>query len=402
MKITRDFRMISSLPELARVSHAEVPWSLAAAMVTEVSTVLVKRMWSHRLIGLMAAVLLASACDGRFPSVRGVGTVVPTLSPPTEISARHIPAYDTNSLEDGDSDVDSCQEWVVERELHNRWTGEYEQVLSCTEGGEIATIHVLGTRDGPSSGRYRVIYTLRTGERITWNYEYFPDADDPDAIRYLGFSSRGEEYRALRRDLDDDGGYYMLEEWTLDDGMYVVEGVYDAEDRFNGTVTFDDPSTEQSPDSHLVNLEEDDGAITQVFDGYMDGWHVEEHLYIAADGSLVYEYDSDDLSTDAEPDYSGGYRFDVSGAGVGEYLQLHDDGSVLEVEQQIEITGAYREVWRFRDALTEQPIDQEGVLRYDGAGNAVGSLTTYVVGGSAETCDLNVSAEGSTVISNCR
>jgi len=349
-------------------------------------------------IGLISLLLLA--CDGQIPRVRGLGAVVPNLSPPTEVSARHIPADDTKSLEEGEDDLDSCTEWVTERDSYNRWSGQYEQVYRCVEGGDIETIHVLGTRLDASSGHYRRIYTLRTGERIIWNYEYFPDPDDPEMMIYSGSSNLGEQFDAAYRELDH-GATFAREVWILEEGRYEVEGVFEADNRFNGTVAFDDPDTEVSPDWHLVNIEEADGSLMQLLSGTLDGWRIEESLLIDADGAVVYDYTNDDLLTAAAPDYEGGYRFTASGDGSGGYLQHLDDGSRVEVTQQIMGSGAYDETWRFRDALTERPIDQEGELSYDEAGNGVGTITTYVVGGYAETCDLTISAEGSTVIDNC-
>ncbi|MFH1810220.1 MAG: hypothetical protein ABIJ09_15850 [Pseudomonadota bacterium] len=343
----------------------------------------------------------AGGCDVGVPAVHAFGTVVPHLTPPNETGARGIPSIEAKALAEGEAQSDSCQEWSTDYEHYTDATGAFEVAYSCAEGGEVARVLTQGVDNGDGSGHYSTVYQLRNGSEVTWEFNFRPDPVEPGATVYTGSSSQGGgfegEYRELANGLTE-----LREVYAYPDHVFVVEGLSDDEGRFNGSVSYDDLGTEISPDWTLVQVEQHDGTIQQTIDSTTDGWGVREKLTALPDGSLRYEFRYDDLGTEVFPDYQGQYDFSPAGTGQGDYTQNYADGSTLTVHQDIEYSGAYRETWVFDDELTAQPKEQEGELHYDLGGHATGTITTYVVGGSAETCDLEVFTDGSTIIDNCR
>lgn len=359
-------------------------------------------MRSERLaIALLGAALLVAACDGGLPSVRGIGLAVPSLTPPGTGGIRRIPSIDAKSLEDGDENSGHCEQWVTEVDTFNLRTGDFERLERCLSGGEIETIHTTGHQESEQSGTYATTYLYRDGHQVVWQFTVEPDPADASSTIYTAASDAGESFAGHYRSMGD-GATYASETWNLLDGNYQIEGVVEADGRFNGTVTFDDPSTEQNPDWVLGNQEDVDGTVTQQVTTYLVHWQLNESVVVEADGAYSLSFGYDDARTEISPDYRGGYQFDATGAGSGGYHQFYDDGSDLEVEQQIAADGSFDQRWWFDDASTDQAVDQEGAAHYNADGSGSGTVTTHVVDGGTETCDLTVSADGATSIDHCR
>jgi len=362
----------------------------------------VTNMRSRRLtIAVLGCALLVAACDGSLPSVRGVGLTVPSLTPPGAGGIRRIPSIDAKSLEDGDETSGRCERWVTEIDTYSRRSGDFERLERCLSGGEIETIHTVGNQELDGSGHYATTYTYRDGHQVVWQYSFQPDPADPNTTSYVASSDAGESFQGQYRSLEN-GATHASETWDLVDGTYQIEGVYEADNRFNGSVTFDDPTTEQSPDWILDNQEDLDGTVTQQVTTYVANWQLHESVVVAPDGSYGFSFGYDDTRTEVSPDYRGGYQFDAAGAGSGGYHQYYEDGSTLEVEQQIASDGSFDQRWWFDDANTDQRVDQEGAAHYNADGSGSGTVITHVVDGGTETCDLSVSADGATSIDNCR
>lgn len=353
------------------------------------------------LILLCWTLVALAGCEVGVPRVNAFGSVVPHLAPPSDAAARAVPSIEAKSLAEGEAQAGSCHEWRTEFDRYDEQSGEFAVAYACAEGGQVARISTSGVDHGDGSGAYTTVYQLRDGSQVVWEFSYRPDPVDPAATLYTGASSQGGSFEGEYRDTPS-GQTALREVYAYPDHVIVVEGLSDDDGRFNGSVSYDDLSTELSPDWTLVQVEQHDGTVQQTVDSTADGWGVREQITARSDGNLTYAFRYDDLESEVFPDYEGRYDFAPDGSGQGGYLQRYDDGSTLRVQQAIEVSGDYRETWVFDDALTSLPVEQEGAVQYTSGGHASGTLTTYVVGGSAETCDLEIFEDGSTLIDNCR
>ncbi|MBN2362013.1 MAG: hypothetical protein JXR83_21355 [Deltaproteobacteria bacterium] len=352
-------------------------------------------------VAFLSAAALLVACDGGVPDVRDFGLAVPSLNPIGGASIRRIPSIDAKSLEDGSESSGPCTQWVTEVDTYNRFSGDFERLERCVSGGEIETIHTVGEMDLDDSGHYTTTYLYRDGHQVIWQFSYQPDPEAPNTTVYTGASDAGDSFSGEYRDVGG-GATYASESWSLAEGNYQVDGIYERDNRFNGTVTFDDPATPQNPDWIVNNRADLDGTVTQLATTYLDHWQLNETVTLALEGSYSYSFGYDNTLTEVDPDYRGSYWFDGLGAGSGGYTQFHDDGSTLKVEQDIASDGSYDQRWWYDDASTEQPVDQEGAVHYNSDGSGSGTILTHVVGGDAETCDIEIAADGSSSIDNCR
>jgi hypothetical protein len=346
------------------------------------------------LASLAATVPFAAACEGRTPSVKRHDAVVPSLSPRTAVSALESP-----STSDAESTSEAqCLEPSLVTETYDEAAGTFFNEYDCAEGGGIDAVITEGSGDQLGNGEYTQTYVLEAGGEIVWTYTY---TSGPTSTTYVGSSTEGESYEGTYTYLDENRTQ-VDETWTTAEGVYVTDGVM-ANDgsSFVGTTTFDDPDTAASPDYSYEQQTNDDGSFSQRVESAGDGWTSSYTADFGADGSVSYDFATDLTDTDVEPDYEGTYTYAADGAGGGGYHQSYDDGSSLDVEDEIAADGSYTESWSFDDASTEQPVDQEGSISYgvDGAGE--GSITTFVVGGESETCRVTIDAGGATTIDQC-
>jgi hypothetical protein len=351
-------------------------------------------------VGLFTVALVA-ACNGSVPDVRGIDFKVPSLTPSGEGSIHRIPSIDSKSLEDGDENSGQCESWATEIDTYNLRTGEFERLETCTSGGEIESIHTVGKQEPDRSGHYTTTYLYRDGHQVVWQFSYQPDAEDSAIVVYVGGSDAGESFAGEYRQIGG-GSTQAIETWRLNEGIYQVEGVYKQNSGFSGTVTFDDPDTPQNPDWIANNQTASDGTLTQTVTTFLEHWRLNETVMLAPDGSYSYGFGFDDSRTEVSPDFRGSYLFDATGVGSGGYQQFYDDGSINTIEQDIASGGSFDQRWRFDDASTDQPIDQEGAVHFNSDGSGSGTIITHVVDGGTETCDLTVAADGSSSIDNCR
>jgi hypothetical protein len=122
---------------------------------------------------------------------------------------------------------------------------------------------------------------------------------------------------------------------------------------------------------------------------------------LGSDGVAQYSFATDLDSTQVNPDYDGAYTYNADGSGNGSYTQHFDDGSTDLITDVIPGDGTLSESWSFDDVSTEQSVDQEGTLNWALDGSAAGTITTHVVGGGEQTCDIHISADGAQTVDNC-
>ncbi len=375
---------------------------------------------------LLASALLFSlaslmACQEAEPQVQRNRTVHKRLVPGSVVGeARKAPSRDNVvSLELAADDVPEeaacggggggageeeppaeCVAWVEEVDSYDPATGNFEYLNTCAEGGDLASSHTVGHSDEMGNGNYTQTYTMRDGSVIVWTFVYTLGEDQISQV-YTGSSSDGTQLNAVYRypaeGITEVDEHYVLADGGTSDSV----GTYDAQGRFTGTSSYDDPATPESPDTHLTQVENDEG-LRQDYTYLYDNWNVTYNAFYPAAGGLAYNFRSDDRATIALPDFDGEYSYLPDGSGLGSYIQKFDDGSTLNVEHVINTDGSYTESWVFHDATTAVDPDQEGHVNYPACGAGTGSLTTRVDGGDPETCDLHVEMDGATTVDNCR
>jgi hypothetical protein len=356
----------------------------------------------NKIASLSAAALAVSlcACDGSVPQVRGNHeAVVPSVAPPYSLAMEAgPPSNDPTSASEEQST--ECAEWVTARDEWNQATGEFDYLYTCATGGDIASVERQGKDDLSGNGTYVDLYTFRNGDTLTWSYTYTSSSDYMSQV-IDGVSEDGQIFHGEYTYLEN-GDSRAHEVSTLAEGIYVTDGIYSTDGRFNGTYTFDDPSTPASPDWTVVEIENADGSIEQRITSETNGWLETATYKVAAGGVATYDFIWEDPSTAVSPDYAGAYVYNVDGSAFGDYTQPFDDGSLLKVHQTFRTDAvAFVESWMFDDAATPQPIDQEGAISYDNDLNGVGTMTTFGANGFVQTCDVKVSSDGTTTIDNC-
>lgn len=346
-------------------------------------------------------------CEGKLPDVQVFGTVVPHLSPPTEAGPVIIPSTFASPIQDKEDGM--CEQWVTEQEVNDCDTGELELRQSCAEGGDVESTYIVGSDDCEGTATFSKTYQMRDGTTEIWQYQTQPCGDELDVLCFTATSNGGEAIQGEHQMLPGNQSYSCRETWNRHEGTYRLLGVCRNEEtesgnvilHFNGTLEFDDPNTEHSPDWTLVNEDREDGSRKQVVTRSVNNWKLEETIDIRVDQSYDYEFFYDDMATVDILEFDGVYSYLASGSGVGGYLHTLVDGSELAVKHQISIEGDYKETWVFGDSFTEQVVDQTGELHYNLKGRGVGTLTTYVVNGDPEICDLIVEPDGTSIITNC-
>lgn len=330
----------------------------------------------------------------QFAPSQGLATRVRALSlPSAEAEAANGDAAAADSGSGGE-----CVAWNAPTETYNGMTGEFSSVSACPEGGDIAEVRTEG-RDEGGHGSYTTTYVMRDGSEIAWEFDFVNSADG--ATQTLSGSS-GDETLEATYTMDAEGGYDQHEVWGVEGGEYLVDGHTTAQGVFSGTMSFDDPSTEASPDYTATSQPGDDGSLTQVVSGVSEGWAYSYTLVTDAAGNSGYDFESDAPATAASPDYAGHYDWSVDGVGNGHYTQLLDDGSTVIVSDVYDAAGNVDESWSFDDLATERNPDQEGTVHYTPDGHGVGELRTHLEDGSVETCAMEIHVDGTTDVTNCR
>ena len=359
------------------------------------------RTSSWTSVGLVTALFtvpLIGACEGSTPQL-SEESVLPDLVLPQaglqksgSAKALLLTADDAaTSDEESEEEESECLEWVTVEESFDEETGAFAYHYSCAEGGDIATSSTIGVDDFQGNGSYTYTLVLRDGTEIIWEYVYVL-GDDGISQVFDATSNEGETYHGVRTYLDDDNT--MVDEtWGLIEGSYILQGTYDEEGRFNGTSIFDDPNTEASPDYTLEHAENADGSFSQSVDGVFEGWLSQYTYALNADGTVDYDFLSDDLATIASPDFVGVYHYNADGSGDGAYTQNLDDGSLIDVVDLFDAAGVVTESWTFDDAATALAVDQEGEIVYQPDGTGVGTVTFHFDDAESLTCAVTVSGE---------
>lgn len=346
-------------------------------------------------IPLAIAALALAACEGSVPQSSDRGAVLPSVAPRSQIAALSSPSADEASAEE----IPACDDWQMVEETWNQATGEFHNVWQCESEGVVQRSITDGVDHGDGTGTFTRVFEVDGVAQETWTFEYTVSEDQLTQL-YTATSDQGGTYQGSYT-YAEDGSSTVHEVWTLAEGTYLIDGNYDAEGNFTGTTRFDDPATEASPDYVVVNSQLDDGGFRQEVNSQGDGFTSHYIADFAADGTTHYDFETDDTSTAVNPDWVGTYDWDANGVGEGSYTQDFDDGSLLTVSDVFAADGSTDESWTFDDATTEQAVDQEGQVHYAADGTGEGTITTHVVGGDPEICQIHIDAAGSTTIDNC-
>lgn len=352
----------------------------------------------------LAFAAVTVGCEPGVPTIEGEpdGLVLPDVEF-AKAGGRLALPLDGEAASDADGEgleeETYCEQWERTEETWSAITGEFRYVDECMDGlGDIARAVTEGSGDNEGNGSYTVTYELRDGGAIIWDYEYTTDPETGTTTT-TGSSNEGETYVGEHTYDEATGDTLVHEEYEYTEGTYVLDGTYSAEGFFDGTSVFDDPATDASPDYVMTHAEDENGLVQSV-DGVFDGWGYDYDYVVNADGSADYDFESDDPLTQVSPDYSGAYDYAADGSGAGEYLQLFDDGSKMVVTDVWD-SESLTESWVFDDAATALAVDQEGSIAYGTDGSGSGSVTTHLEDGTQETCQLDVSADGATTVSEC-
>lgn len=340
------------------------------------------------------AVLGLGACESAVPRANDRGTVLPSIAPRTQIAALAAPATDEAAAE-----VPACEDWQLIEDSYDGVTGAFHSVWQCESEGVVQRSITDGVDNGDGTGSFTRSFEVNGAAVETWTFEYHLSDDGLSQI-YTATSDQGGSYQGVYT-AGEDGGTIVHEAWHLAEGEYLIDGEYDADGNFTGTTRFDDPATEASPDYLVRDSRLDDGGFRQEVDSREDGFSSHYIADFSAEGTTHYSFETDDTSTEVNPDWVGSYHWDASGVGSGNYTQSFDDGSSLVVTDTFAADGSVEESWTFDDATTEQAVDQEGSVRYAADGTGEGTVTTHVVDGEAETCQIHIDAAGNTSVDNC-
>ena len=345
-------------------------------------------------MALALAVLGVAACDSAVPQASDRGAVLPSIAPRSQIAALSAPSTD-----DAAAEAPACDDWQLTEDTWDGVTGAFHSVWQCESEGVVQRSITDGIDNGDGTGTFTRTFMVGDAVIEVWSFEYHL-SDDGLTQMYTATSDQGGTYEGAYT-AGEDGGSIAHEVWTLAEGEYLIDGAYDAEGNFTGTTRFDDPATEASPDYVVINSDLDGGGFRQEVNSQGDGYTSHYLADFSADGATHYTFETDDTSSEINPDWVGTYDWDASGAGTGRYTQSFDDGSLLTVNDTFAADGSVDESWSFDDATTEQSVDQEGSVQYAADGTGEGTITTHVVGGEAETCQIHIDASGSTSVDNC-
>lgn len=353
-----------------------------------------RRIACHALA--VISLLALAACEGSVPEVKGHDLVIPDRAPNRAVQALSSPS--TNDTSAGSNSEAYCLDARAGLQQFNE-DGTFVTETDCSPGGGVAKVRNVGSQDQLGNGSYDQITVFEDDSQSIWHFSYLTSADFL-TTSYTGTSEDGSEsYQGVYTFLDPTSSN-MDEVWNLHEGTYLTEGIVGNDGSFDGTQAFDDPATEANPDwtSDSVSSAE---AFSQDVHFVGDGFISDYSYAVDALGGTEYSFATDMDGTEIDPDYAGSYSYAADGSGSGSYTQDFDDGSTLVVSDVINADGSLVESWSFDDAATEQALDQEGSMSFRLDGSAVGTVTSHVVGGGAQTCDISVSADGVQSIDNC-
>lgn len=349
---------------------------------------------------LALSVLSLPACEGAIPTVAGKEIILPSRSPTKRVQALEAP-----SVDDAAADVDANAESIclgdgeLTREEYNP-DGSFVTEYSCEAGGGIESFRNEGTIDPlTGDGEYDqvIVYEDGTDSR----YHFVLDTLEDGSQVYDGSSEDGSSTSHSVYVPLEDGSSQANESWSTPDGDYLIEGIYFTDGSWDGTTIFDDPATAANPDYVVDEIRSADGSSIQDVSTLGDGYTTEYTYRVNVDGSIRYDFSTDLTDTLVSPDFDGSYHYEADGSGTGSYVEAFDDGSSMLVTDEIRSDGSLRESWSFDDISTEAPVDQEGTIEFAVDGSGEGTVTTHVVGGEAQTCQVHISADGVSIVDAC-
>jgi hypothetical protein len=294
-----------------------------------------------------------------------------------------------------------CLDGQLTEESFDEATGQFRNVYDCAAGGGIDSITTEGQQDENGDGAYVQTTLLESGASFSWSFT-FDTSEDFLVQRYTGVRDDGSESYNGVYSLRDDDNWDVEENWAMREGTYVLTGIQTQDGlAFDGHYVFDDPATGASPDWEMDYVLNRDGSFSQSVETSGEGFTNEYDFVQNVDGSSRYDFSTDLLDSDVEPDFEGSYGYAADGSGEGDYIQNFDDDSLLSVHDVIHADGTVTETWTFDDAATALAIDQEGEIHYGLDGSGTGSFTLHSEGGASQTCAMRIDAAGVQTIEAC-
>ncbi len=354
------------------------------------------RFRSSLLLALGAFGAALPACEGAVPRVDGKEIVLPSRSPNKRVQALEAPSTTTA---DANANAYCAGGGLQTREEFND-DGSFVTEFSCEAGGGIASFRNVGTIDpATGDGAYDQITVFEDGDESAWHFVVDTLEDGVTQI-YDGASDDGVQTSHSVYVYVDASSTLVTETWHSAAGDYVIDGTYLADGSWEGTTSFDDPATAQSPDYSYDETRGADGTSTQVVHFVGEGYASDYTYSVNVDGSSRYEFETDLSDTLVAPDFSGSYRYNADFSGEGSYVEAFDDGSSMQVNDVFAADGSITERWSFDDIATEAAVDQEGSIDFAADGSGEGTVTTHVVGGASQTCQIHI-ADGVATVDNC-
>ena len=353
------------------------------------------RFYPSMLLAISAVGAL-TACEAAVPRVNGQEFVLPSRAPNKIAQALAAP-----STSDADADVNAnayCAGGGVQTRNESDIDGSFVTEMSCEPGGGIASFRNVGVIDPDTGiGAYDQTTIYEDGSESV--YSFVVRSIDAFTQEYDGTNASGTRTSHSVYALDGDETV-VDETWNTAEGTYVISGRFLADGSWHGSTTFDDPATTRSPDYNYDEVRGADGTSSQVVHFENDDYSSDYTYSVHLDGSSDYDFATDLNDTLVAPDFEGGYGYNADGSGEGGYTQTFADGSLMLVTDVIRADGSQRESWSFNDSSTAQDIDQEGVIELAVDGSGEGTVTTFVLGGSTQTCQVHIVA-GVSTIDNC-
>lgn len=346
---------------------------------------------------LALSALSLPACEGAIPSVSGKEIILPSRSPNKRVQALEAPSVDDAA--DANAESFCLGDGVQTREEFNE-DGSFVTEFTCEAGGGIQSFRNEGTIDPlTGDGEYDQVTVYEDGSDSV--YHFVLDTLDDGSQVYDGSSEDGSTTSHSIYAPLEDGSSLVNESWSTPDGDYLIDGQYLADGAWDGTTTFDDPATDANPDYVVDELRAADGTSIQDVSTVGEGFTSDYTYSVDVDGSSRYDFSTDLTDTLVSPDFDGTYLYAADGSGTGSYLENFDDGSSMLVSDEIRSDGSVLESWSFDDISTEAAVDQEGAIDFAVDGSGEGSVTTHVIGGDSQTCQVHISADGVATIDNC-
>lgn len=351
---------------------------------------------SALLLALAAGGATLTACEGAVPRVDGKEIVLPSRAPNKRVQALEAPSTDN-----ADANANAfCAGGGVQTRNEFNDDGSFVSEFTCDAGGGIASFRNEGLIDpATGDGAYDQITVLEDGSESAWHFVVDTLEDGVTQV-YDGTSDDGVETSHSVYVYADDARTEVTETWHSAAGDYVIEGAYLADGSWEGTTAFDDPSTAPSPDYVYDEIRSADGTSSQVVHMNGDGFTTDYDYSVNEDGSSRYAFDTDLTDTLVAPDFSGSYRYNADLSGEGSYLERFDDGSRMTVNDVIRADGSLTESWSFDDVSTDADVDQEGSIDFAADGTGEGTVTSHIVAGQSQTCQIHI-ADGVSTVDHC-